>query len=365
MNTDPVRSTPKSFRIIRLLVAASITSALLLTASGCEELKARRKVQAAGKHYERGEFEQAAQLYEEVLEITDTGHVADVAHYNAGITYNKLFRPGVDTKENLAIASRTTEHFGVYLQKHPNDTEIVGLMTQVWLDAGQHESALRYWEREHAKNPKDTEVIGILAGIQRQAGNWEKAVEWYYKAAEVMTSPEGKADSFMNVGKLAANKLLNREQVFWSERLEIADIGIAALQKAVDLMPKNPDAHMLLGGLYALRSEAHQASWAQMIDKSSGRQHYSLAAALKRELEGDTAQPPGGEPQPAGDAQGSGDQGGAATPGEGGEAPQGNEQPHGDGAEGGSGAGSEASPASAASAKAPAPRTPGEQGAGQ
>jgi tetratricopeptide (TPR) repeat protein len=342
MKSDPVRSTPKLSRIIRLLVAASITSALLLTTTGCDELNARRKVQAAGKLYESGQFEEAAQLYEEVLTLIDSGHVAEVAHYNAGITYNKMFRPGVETPENLAIAERTTRHFGAYLDGHPNDTEIVGLMTQVWLDSGQHQNALGYWEREHAKNPRDTEVIGILAGIERQAGNWEKAVEWYYRAADAMTSAEGKADSYTNVGKLAANRLLNREQVFGTDRLQVADIGIAALQKAVDLTPKNPDTHMYLGQMYALRSEAHQASWAQMVDRSSGSYHFSRSAALKRELEGD-AGTPAGAPGP--------DQGGEGT--KTGEPPAGEQQ------QGGAGAGDESgavtpAPASAANAKASA-----------
>jgi tetratricopeptide (TPR) repeat protein len=357
MNTDPVRSAPKLSRIIRLLVAASITSALLLTASGCDELNARRKVQAAGKLYESGQFEEAAKLYEEVLAVINTGHVAEVAHYNAGITYNKIFRPGVETPDNLEIADRTTQHFGAYLESQPNDNEIIGLMTQIWLDSGQHQNALRYWEREHAKNPRDTEVIGILAGIERQAGNWEKAVAWYYKAAEAMSSAEGKADSYTNVGKLAANRLLNREQVFWTGRLEIADIGIAALQKAVELMPKNPETHTYLGGLYLLRSEAHQASWAQMIDRSSGNYHYGRAAALKRELEGApaTPAPPGDKPEGAPGPDQGGDGKGA------GDSPAGEQQ-------GGEGAGDESgavtpAPTSAANAKASA--AVGERGPGQ
>lgn len=297
MNFDPVRHTSPPVRLVRLSVAVLTACVVLASASGCDELDARRKIQEAGKLYQKGRFSESAELYEQVLARFQTGDVAEVAHYNAGITYSKMFRPGVDTPDNLKIAEATARHFAAYLDNHPDDRVIVGMMTQVWMDSGQYQSALAYWEREHAKNPRDAEVIGILAGIHRQAGNWEKAVEWHYKEAEVLDSPAAKANSYANVGKIASNKLFNRNDVVWFDRLKVADVGIAALQKAEELTPSDPDIQTYLGIIYSLRAEAHQAAWAQLIDKSHGRYHHSRSAALKRAQEGHSPNAPGDQPE--------------------------------------------------------------------
>lgn len=256
---------------------------MLTSALGCDELSARSKIQEAGKLYQKGKFEKACPLYDKVLDISDAPAVREVAYYNGGICYHKMFRPGRDTPENMHVAKRATFHFGKYLERHPEDRTIVGLMSQIWMDSGDHQSAINYWEREHAKNRKDTEVISILAGIYRQTGDWQTAVEWYYKEADVHESPAAKTGAFLKVANLMANKLLRRDEIFWEERLKYADLGLTAAQKAEALSPDNLDVQQSLGALWRFRGEAHQAVWAQLIDRANARYHYRIAGRLYRE----------------------------------------------------------------------------------
>lgn len=305
MNPNPNNRAARPFRHGRFLaVIAAIW--VLVGGAGCEEIRARRAVQEANKEFEKGRFSKAAELYEEALR--NAPHL-DTAHYNAGLTYKKMFRPGVPTPENMQIAKAAAEHFAAYLQKHPEDTKIVDLMTSVWIESGDYQSALNYWERELAKNPKNTEVMAILAGISRQAGDWDKAIEWHRRQVDADADPLAKAGAYKDIGKLIASRLRGKtHKVLGYERLLIADTGIEALQKAAALTPDDAEIQTSLGFLYGQRALAQSATWAQMIEVASARHHYKKWAALNKKEQEAKAQEAGGsqEPKAQGEGQGEG-----------------------------------------------------------
>ncbi|MCG8416370.1 MAG: hypothetical protein MJE77_00340 [Proteobacteria bacterium] len=256
---------------------------------GCEELTARRTLQEAAREYADGHFEKAAQECEKALAIMPD---FDIANHNCALIYHKMFRPGLDTPGNAKIADRATELFAKYIAKNPDDGKIIDLMTRIWIDAGRYERALEYWEKELAKDPKDTEMIGKIAGIHRLAGDWKKAIEWHEKEAEAEEAPEAKADALKNIAKLTSTRLLyNRIKIKWYERLEVADIGIHAMQRSVALAPDSFESEQLLGSLYGVRGEAHQASWAQLIDNANSRFHYKRFSILKKKADAEAGSP--------------------------------------------------------------------------
>src|SRR3970040_3086549 len=70
-----------------LPVAAVVVAALIL--GGCKEFNARRKVNDAAKLYDKGHFQEAAELYEEALqEVPDL----EVAHFNRRLHYRPMFQ---------------------------------------------------------------------------------------------------------------------------------------------------------------------------------------------------------------------------------------------------------------------------------
>lgn len=301
MRSNPVPDAAPTRARCRLIATILIACSLVGGAAGCEELDARRKIQEAGKLYEKGRFDEAGALYEQALQLAPD---LEIAHYNAGLTYLKLFRPGLETPENLGYADKAAFHMGKYLELDPNDNTVVGLLTQLWLEAGRNEQAIQYWERELVKSPKNVEVMQILSGIYRQANQWKKSVEMYYQIADVEIQPAAKAGAYKDIARLASSKLFSRTQR-GMDVLEIADIGIAALQKAEPLVPDDPETQTYLGVMYMLRSEAHQAAWAQAIDKSSERYHRQRAGALRKALD---------PPKPAGEPAGSEDSAGGDRP---------------------------------------------------
>jgi tetratricopeptide (TPR) repeat protein len=279
-------SLPSTTRVAILLAALA---ALALVGAGCKEFNARRKVNEAGKLYEKGRFREAAALYEEALsEQPDL----EIAHFNAGLTYRQLFTqaqsdPEVSEKEVKELANKSAGHFLAYLENHPGDASVVAMTTKLWIDSGQFELALDYWEGRRAKDPKNAEVLGILAGINRQAGNWEKAVEYHLIQSDLAASVDASASVLVDVAKIIWHKLADREKLLGMDRLRVADMGIATMQKADKMLQGATDPtdrrqlearlkHKVDVASYTasflnFRALAHPAVWARGVEEAAAQ----------------------------------------------------------------------------------------------
>jgi tetratricopeptide (TPR) repeat protein len=329
--------------------------ALLATSVGCKELDGRQGNRNGNRMFREMSFIDAAAEYEDALKKVDD----PIIHYNLGLTYSKIAKgadkvvrlgvatesvcahiPGVQpieaqvcvkagdrrfndcddknvcassytcTKttlcglESKAIAELAAQHFQTWLKANPKDTETEKLMTQVWLDSEQFEKAIAYWHAKLTTKPNDPEVMGNLAGISLKAGDWRKSIEWYTKVAEVSTDTGSKVAAYQFIGNVAWSKL-NSKSLPPVESVELADLGIGALQKAGELSPKNQRLFSLQASIYNFRSLSHGASWAAAIDRASAQdlqkvsRVIALEAKKQRELEQGVAPAPAtpGDPQ--------------------------------------------------------------------
>jgi len=271
--------------------------AMLFTASGCDELGARRKIKDGNRLYQDGKFEEAVKAFEEALALSPD---LEIGHYNLGLAYYKLFGPNPDDKE---LGHKVTTHLAKYLENHPHDTETRDLISKVWIDSGDYEKALAYWQQQLDANPNNRDIIEKLAGINFRAGNWERSVQWYMKEAEVAHDTPGKISAYLNVAKLAWNKLSNREATVGAVRVKIADLGIAALQLAEQLDPKNMEVEGYLSSILDFRAIAHGATWAAALDRAQTQVHRTRWRVLKEEHDKAAKQqlpqaPPAQSPEP-------------------------------------------------------------------
>jgi tetratricopeptide (TPR) repeat protein len=252
---------------------------MLAASTGCDQINARRNVQDGNKLYEKGEFKKAALAFEEALK---TAPDLAIAWHNLGLAYYKLFKPGDETPENKKFAAAATDAFSKYLQTNPDDRAIIDLVTRIWMDSGDYQKAIAYWEGELSKAPDNVEIMALLAGIERQSGNWEGAVKWHRREAETHKDPAAKANALMNIAKLALNKLINREKIVGEERLKLADIATAALLEAAQLTPETLEIKAYLRSAYEKRSMAHGATWAAAIDNASSTVYARQWAELNK-----------------------------------------------------------------------------------
>ncbi len=282
-----------------VISALAIVAALMLGA--CDELSARTSVQKGNEAYSNQDYARAVKHYEEAIKLAPD---LDVAYHNLGIAYSRMFAAGVETPENKQVASNATANLAKWLDKHPKDVKIRKLLTGLWIDSGDYPKALDYWTKEHEANPKARDVIQLVAGIHLKSGDWRTAIVWYQKDVEAAVDVPGKVSAYQSIANLAFGKLFNsRDKVMGAERTEIAEIGIEAAGKALELDPKNLPLTSISAGLWNNRASAHGPFWAATLDRAEAQVFEQRVRVLKDEAKknqpaptGAGGQPPAGKP---------------------------------------------------------------------
>lgn len=319
-----------------ILGIASISVVVLgaLGAAGCEQLDGRNRTRAGNRLFRETKFVDAVAEYEKALTTVDD----PIIHYNLGLAYSKVFKPGYDKPVRLGLkgtlacdvipnvkyesasvcvkegdrrfddcdaktvcassyqclqselcvlespqlAEAAATHFQKWLAANPGDNDTRKQMTQVWIDSNQFQLALDYWAGLLKDKPNDAEIMGNLAGISLKAGDWRSSIEWYTKVAGVATDASGKIAAYQFIGNVAWSKL-NSKSLSGAETIELADRGLGALQKAAELAPKNPKLFGLQASIYNFRALAQGASWASAIDRASAQDLQRTSRVLAEE----------------------------------------------------------------------------------
>ncbi len=280
--------------MIRRLRYVIMLCAIVLGAStsvGCDKLDARRLNTDGTRLHKDGKFAEACEMFEASLRKQDLA----ITHHNLGLAYQKRFMPGCDPvkdkdetgklrcPENSIFADKAAEHFAIYLKANPADKPIRDRMTKVWLDNDQFDKAVGYWQAQLNVDAKNPEIMGKLAGINFKARRWRETMDWYNKQADVTTGENAKAAAYQSIGNVAWAFLSNREKMVWDDRIECADRGIGALERAAALSPKKPEIRGLLAALYNFRAIAHGPSWAGAIDRATSQTHNDIRRVLAAE----------------------------------------------------------------------------------
>ena len=276
-------------------VLLAVTLVMALAGPGCDELESRREIQKGNKLYMEGRYQQAIELFEASLARTPD---LAIGHHNAGLSYYKLFQPGVDTPENKAYAAKAADHFSTYLKSEPGDRKVISLLTTIWMDSEQFDKAVAYWSEVLAKDPKAVDVIEKLANIHRQAGQYDKAVEWHQKRIALETETGGKVKGYLDIAQMHLGRLF-KQDVLDADRLAVVDAGLAALQEAEKLDPSIPLVQSLQAAMYQHRALAHQGSWARGLEQASQRYHGVKFTELRKAQQKAGASPAPGAPQPS------------------------------------------------------------------
>ena len=316
------------------LLAITALSVICLGTMGCEQLDGRNRTRKGNRHFRETAFIDAVAEYEKALSEVDD----PIIHYNLGLAYSKVFKPGLDKPVRLGVkgtfacdsipkvtysaaqvclkdgdrrfddcdaknvcassyeckqsdlcvlspeqlAEAAATNFQAWLKANPKDDDTRKQMTQVWIDSNQFQLALDYWAGLLKDKPRDPEIMGNLAGINLKAGDWRKSIEWYLQVADIAKDDSNKIAAFQFIGNVAWSKL-NSKSLTSTETVELADRGIGALQKAAELAPKNPKLYGLQASIYNFRALAHGASWASAIDRASAQDLQRLSRVLAEE----------------------------------------------------------------------------------
>lgn len=271
--TLPAKATSSLFVVVAL--------ALLAAGTGCNELSARSLVQEGNKDYGEQRYEEAALKFERAIKKSPN---LEIAHHNLAIAYTRMFKPGLETPENKAIADKAALHFAYWLERHPDDDKIRRLLTGLWIDAGDYPKAIEFWKKEHEKNPKARDIIQLIAGIYLKSGDWRTAIEWYGRDVEAAVDAPGKASAYTAITRTAFGRVFQkRDTVQGAERLEIAEIGLEAAGKGIEFDPKSVELWGMSKQLWKDHGLASGQAWALAIDDAEAQVYDQQARVLRAE----------------------------------------------------------------------------------
>lgn len=280
-------------RLVALLLAVSVCG-------GCGELRGRKKIQEGTAAYKRGDFATAVQRFHEAAAFVPQ---MPLLWLNLGYACRELIIPGGPPEQNRVPAQCALEAFKNLRELSPDDPRGDHLYVQTLFDAGEYRTIERTFSLRHEKNPQDLDVILALQQVYVKTGRWRDALVFYRKAAALRPQdPEAAyavgtfiwqtlvahgggpaADAYdprprpdgvdpATLPPRAPRPALAPGDITGRERVALAEEGIHALERAVDLRPHYPDALTYTGLLYRQQSFAlwdDLPAWGHAIDQAT------------------------------------------------------------------------------------------------
>lgn len=275
---------------LRLLLTC-LAGMLAASCGLSDTVQARRLAREGNSEYRQARYEQAIEKYEQALKLDPE---TPNAYLNLGYAYFSIYDPdsekeirkraaasAVDAFErHLArhprdeasrvfeiktmlaaashdpqLAARAQKIFLDMLRKNPDDHEARQYLITLFIDCRRYQDALRFFAKDLQKKPDDIQTMKILAIIADKSDLVQDAVDWYWKRAEVTQDTSKKAMLFYEVGTYAWNLLhYQPDRLKGAAAIKLADQGIAACRKAMNLKEEYAEAMVYANLLYLKRA---------------------------------------------------------------------------------------------------------------
>jgi tetratricopeptide (TPR) repeat protein len=284
---------------MRALSGASLTLGILALAAsvGCSELgvvQAQRSFKAANAAYQRQDYKQAAELYEEALK--DNPDLSE-AYFFLGNSYDNQFKPSRrGDADNDALLDKAVQNYQLaaeklsagatedqkklgklsleYLQAaygadklndpakaepivqkmiqlEPGEPSNYFVLAKIYEDAGAYPEAEQTLMNAKAAKPNDPAVYMTLAGYYNRQGEFDKTIEALEQRAKVEpTNP----DAFQTIAAYYWDETRGDPSLSDATKRDYVEKGVEAADKALGLKPDFVEALTFKGLL--LRQEA-------------------------------------------------------------------------------------------------------------
>src|SRR5262245_56394761 len=269
------------------LVAVLAVTAALLSAAGCNKLKARDQLNKGVMAYKAAKYEEAINHFQNAVGLDDDLKVAKLYLATA---YAQQYVPGVDTPENIRMAEQAINEYQRVLDRDPESVNSLKGIAYLYLNMKKWDEAREYYKKATAIDPNDPELYYSLGVI-----SWTQA---YKDAADAKAKNEMKVEDELKSPK--DQKLCDQLR---GKDGAVVDEGLKMLQAAIDRRQDYDDAMLYMHLLY--RRKANDMS----CDDPQARADYMkeanqwsdrAMAARKKKLEEQNKKNQGGiilEPQ--------------------------------------------------------------------
>jgi len=228
----------KTVRILTILAAVLA----LLSAVGCEKLRARDQINKGVQAYKNAKYEEAIEHFKNAVQL-------DPSLLNARLylatAYMQQYIPGADSPENNKYAEEAIAEFKSVLDANPpKEQKILALkgIASLYFNMKKMDDAKKYHQMVAELDPNDPEVYYSIAVI-----DWTQA----YQPRQEARAKIGIKPTDVNINKKDCADLLKAI----SANQAVVEDGISRLNKAIELRPDYDDAMAYLNLLYRERAD--------------------------------------------------------------------------------------------------------------
>jgi len=256
--------------ISRFISIAGLLVCLAIACVAQDEAKAaaRNQVDEGVQAFRQAHYEDAIAHFEQAV-ANDPDLV--VARMYLAATYLQVFQPGLDTPENVVLATRALEQYSEILRSNPSDVESLKGLAYLKLQLNEFDEAKEAYAKAIALNPADPDLLYASA-----VANWSNANGG-------ITAEKAKLDAETEYSLIVSEGCPDVRTRFLPE----IDSAIAMLNKAISVRKDSVDAMAYMNMLYRLRADVECGSKKNFKAdiKQSNEWADRAAAARKKQAE--------------------------------------------------------------------------------
>jgi tetratricopeptide (TPR) repeat protein len=300
------RSTTSAERRGRPL-AVAVAVAVVSLSSSCTEVRGRKQIQEANELYKRGKYAEAVAAYEVAETLVPN---LPTLWLNKGYTCRQLIVPGGNDAESRRAAACALQAFKHLAALAPQDPRADQLTLQTWFDIDDFSALEATFLARNRRAPGDVDVVRGLQEVYYKWGKWRESLEWSKRSAALRP---GDAEAQYAVATLGWQVLSTHgggaeaaaydpwphprpdgrpviapppppgaaSDIGGAERIELADVALAYLDRALALRPRYPEALTYASLVWRQKSFAFFAdpiAWQGAVDQADECQKRALAA---------------------------------------------------------------------------------------
>ncbi len=215
---------------VRMLVMMAV-GLLLISATGCDKLRARDQLNKGVQAYKNARFEEAINHFQQAVTL-------DPSLINARLylatAYAQQYIPGADTEDNNRMGQEAIDQYKNVLEKDPKNINSVKGTAYLYLQMKKFEDAKTFYRRATDLDPNDPEPYYSVAVI-----DWTQS---YQPRMEERAKLGLKPEEPLKDKKVCAD--------LKQKSSGVVQDGIDDLNKALQLRPDYDDAMAYLNLLY-------------------------------------------------------------------------------------------------------------------
>jgi tetratricopeptide (TPR) repeat protein len=213
----------------------------LLSATGCDKLKARDQLNKGVQSYKNTRYEEAIDHFQNAISL-------DPSLLNARLylatAYTQQYIPGADTPDNNRMAQQAIDSYKSVLERDPKNVTSVKGIGYLYMNLKKFDEAKEYYRQASELDPNDPEpyyTVGVI--------DWTQAYQPRMEArAKLGLRPDEPLNSKDKEQRQACDQLKQKSSAVIQDAMD-------NLNKALELRPDYDDAMAYINLMYRERAD--------------------------------------------------------------------------------------------------------------